>query len=103
MIDLRMTRMARGLTLKQLADRMECSPTWLSKIESGDRDPSWATALLLATHLGCSLDTLAGWNSSYEEGYRRGAFDARETMKDATRHLCARTVDFIEKSSGQER
>lgn len=36
---LRRRRLARGLTLRQLALRADCAPSYISKLETGDRLP----------------------------------------------------------------
>lgn len=53
-------RLRAGLTLEQLADRAELSTAHLSRIESGDRQPSLAALISLARALGVSVSTLFG-------------------------------------------
>ena len=53
-------RVRAGLTLEQLARRAELSTAHLSRLESGDRQPSVAALLSLARALGVSLSWLLG-------------------------------------------
>ena len=48
-----------GLTLEQLAQRAELSTAHLSRLESGERQPSVAALLSLARALGVSMSTPA--------------------------------------------
>lgn len=53
-------RTRAGLTLEQLAGQAEMSIAHLSRIESGDRQPSIATLIALSRALGVSLSALLG-------------------------------------------
>lgn len=53
-------RVRAGLTLEQLASQSELSAAHLSRIESGDRQPSIGALLGLARALGVSVGTLLG-------------------------------------------
>jgi transcriptional regulator with XRE-family HTH domain len=53
-------RVRAGLTLEQLARRADLSTAHLSRLESGDRQPSVAALLSLARALGVSLSWLLG-------------------------------------------
>jgi transcriptional regulator with XRE-family HTH domain len=57
---LREERVRAGLTLDQLAQRAELSTAHLSRLESGDRQPSVAALISLARALGVSLSWLLG-------------------------------------------
>jgi transcriptional regulator with XRE-family HTH domain len=53
-------RLRAGLTLEQLAQKAELSTAHLSRLESGDRQPSVATLISLARALGVPLSWLLG-------------------------------------------
>jgi transcriptional regulator with XRE-family HTH domain len=57
---LRDERVRSGLTLDQLAQRAEMSPAHLSRLETGDRQPSLAALITLARALGVSVGSLLG-------------------------------------------
>jgi mannose-6-phosphate isomerase-like protein (cupin superfamily) len=57
---LREERLRAGLTLEQLAQKAELSTAHLSRLESGDRQPSVAALISLARALGVSLSWLLG-------------------------------------------
>ena len=57
---LREERTRAGLTLDQLAQRAELSTPHLSRLESGERQPSVAALLALSRALGVSMSTLLG-------------------------------------------
>jgi transcriptional regulator with XRE-family HTH domain len=57
---LREERTRAGLTLEQLAQRAELSTAHLSRLESGERQPSVAALLALSRALGVSMSTLLG-------------------------------------------
>jgi transcriptional regulator with XRE-family HTH domain len=57
---LREERARAGLTLDQLAQRAELSPAHLSRLESGERQPSVAALIALSRALGVSVSTLLG-------------------------------------------
>ena len=56
---LREERTRAGLTLEQLAQRADLSTAHLSRLESGDRQPSVAALIALSRALGVSMSTLA--------------------------------------------
>jgi DNA-binding XRE family transcriptional regulator len=58
--NLRDLRTRAGLTLEQLAQRADLSTAHLSRIESGDRQPSIAALISLSRALGVPLSTLLG-------------------------------------------
>jgi transcriptional regulator with XRE-family HTH domain len=55
----RRLRRVRQLSIEALADRAGLHPTYLSAIERGLRNPSWAKVCDLARALDCSLHALA--------------------------------------------
>jgi transcriptional regulator with XRE-family HTH domain len=57
---LRAARERLGLTLEQLADQCDLSKAHLSRLESGDRQPSVSTLLLLSGALGARVSALLG-------------------------------------------
>ena len=57
---IRATREARGLSLRELARRIEVSPSFVSQIELGKVNPSVATLYALVGVLGTTLDDLIG-------------------------------------------
>jgi transcriptional regulator with XRE-family HTH domain len=57
---LREERIRAGLTLEQLAQRSDLSVAHLSRLESGDRQPSIAALITLSRALGVSLSALLG-------------------------------------------
>lgn len=57
---LRLLKDQRGLTQKEIADRLETTEATISRYVSGDRTPSIETAVELASMLNVSMDTLCG-------------------------------------------
>lgn len=57
---LREERTRAGLTLEQLAQRAELSTAHLSRLESGERQPSVAALISLSRALGVSMSSLLG-------------------------------------------
>lgn len=55
---LRSARRARGISLRELARRIDVSPSLISQIETGRIHPSVSTFYALATELGASADQL---------------------------------------------
>jgi transcriptional regulator with XRE-family HTH domain len=51
-------RIARGLTQAELARRVGCDPSLISRLEDGTRAPSLVDGLNMAAVLGMSLDAL---------------------------------------------
>jgi transcriptional regulator with XRE-family HTH domain len=45
-------RLARGLTVEQLAERCKLTPNLIGSVENGNRAPSLSTILALASGLG---------------------------------------------------
>lgn len=57
---LRILKDQRGLTQKELADRLNTTEATISRYISGDRTPNIETAVEIASILGVSMDTLCG-------------------------------------------
>jgi transcriptional regulator with XRE-family HTH domain len=57
---LRARREERGLSLRELARRIDISPSALSQIETGKSRPSVSTLYAIASEIGLSLDELLG-------------------------------------------
>jgi transcriptional regulator with XRE-family HTH domain len=57
---IRATREAQGLSLRELARRVEVSPSFVSQIELGKANPSVGTLYALVSVLGTTLDDLIG-------------------------------------------
>jgi transcriptional regulator with XRE-family HTH domain len=55
---LRLERRARGLSLRELADRLGVSPSLISQVETGRASPSVSTLYAIASELDISLDDL---------------------------------------------
>lgn len=55
---LRARRRARGLSLRELAERLRVSPSLISQIERGRARPSVSTLFAIATELDASVDEL---------------------------------------------
>jgi transcriptional regulator with XRE-family HTH domain len=77
---LREERVRAGLTLEELAQRADLSTAHLSRLETGDRQPSVAALISLSRALGVPLSTLLG--------ERRGApaisvYSGREAAHEA--------------------
>jgi len=58
-VALREFRVDQGLSQEELAHRASLHPTWISHLESGRENPSWATVRRLATALDITLADLA--------------------------------------------
>jgi transcriptional regulator with XRE-family HTH domain len=63
----RVLREEAKLSQKELAQRAGMSASWLSRIESGDYDPSWSSMRKVARGLGVSMETLAEIAGDYDE------------------------------------
>lgn len=57
---IRAAREQRGLSLRELARRVEVSPSFVSQVELGKANPSVATLYALVAELGTTLDDLIG-------------------------------------------
>ena len=77
-------RERRGLSLRELARRLEVSPSLVSQIETGKTQPSVRTLYAIVTELGVSLDEL------FAPAGRRPPVLAAGGAGDAGRHRTAR-------------
>lgn len=55
----RTLREGTGLSRSEVAERAGISTSWLSRIESGDYDPSWGSMRRVARGLGVSMEELS--------------------------------------------
>lgn len=73
---LREARVSQGLSLRDLAAKVDVSASFVSQVENGKAQPSVATLYQLANTLGLSLDAIVdganGEHSSAEEEQRLG-------------------------------
>jgi transcriptional regulator with XRE-family HTH domain len=74
---LRQTRLARGLSLRKLAEVLGVSPSLISQVETGRAKPSVNTLYALASELGISLDTLL-----FMDTEPPGRADGRDAVAD---------------------
>jgi transcriptional regulator with XRE-family HTH domain len=75
---LREERDRRGLTLRELARRLEVSPSLVSQIETGKTQPSVRTLYAIVSELGVSLDEMFTPGAEDAEGQAvRSAADGR--------------------------
>ena len=58
-------RIERGLTQKQLAEKVGCSPSMITRWVSGECEPTASAILKLAEALDCSCDYLLGKTDEY--------------------------------------
>ena len=81
---LRAERERRGLTLRELARRLEVSPSLVSQIETGKTQPSVRTLYAMVSELGVSLDELFaaadGHNHRSASTLRPAAEDTRSPV-----------------------
>jgi len=56
---IRKARQERGLSQEALAAAADLHPTWISHLESGRKNPTWATVARIAGALGMSVSELA--------------------------------------------
>jgi transcriptional regulator with XRE-family HTH domain len=82
---LREERDRRGLTLRELARRLEVSPSLVSQIETGKTQPSVRTLYAIVSELGVSLDEMFTPSAEDADGQavRRAAPSRRETSTTA--------------------
>jgi len=63
----RQLRREAGMSQRDLAQRVGISASWISRIESGQYDPSWGNMRRVAEGLGISLETLSEIAEDFEE------------------------------------
>lgn len=62
---IRKVRKERRISQSRLAEMIDKSPTFVSRLERGEKGPSLDTLVLIADCLGVSLDTLLDKNRSF--------------------------------------
>ncbi len=77
--ELRSHREGRGLSLRELARRLNISPSALSQIETGKSRPSVSTLYSIVTELGISLDELFGGREATRTARREAAGSSPQT------------------------
>ncbi len=65
-MNLRIIRKQLGLSQKEVAEHLECSPTVYSRYETGERQPSIDVLIKMSAFFGVSIDTLIG-NASHSD------------------------------------
>ena len=65
---IRSLREEKEMTGAALAESSGVSASWISRIEDGQTDPTWATVTRIAKGLGVSMELLADLAERYEEG-----------------------------------
>jgi transcriptional regulator with XRE-family HTH domain len=63
----RRLRKEAGLSQRALAERIGLSPSWVSRVEGGDYDPSWGDMRRVAVALDVPLERLAELAEDLEE------------------------------------
>ena len=82
-----------GLSQAELAARCGVDQAWVGHIEAGRREPRVDNLRKLAAGLHVSADWLLDLETTgYDEGFRRGAFEAVEAMKAATRLMRSTSI-----------
>ena len=64
MLNLRALRKNKGLTMKQLGEKIDVAESTISLYERGKREPDNATLIRLANYFGVSVDYLLGRDSA---------------------------------------
>lgn len=85
---LRFMRKARGMTQQELSNKSGVNVGQITHFECGSRHPCFQNLRAIVIALSCTSDYLLGLSDGgAEDAYRRGAFDAVEAMKKATKSL----------------
>lgn len=79
---IRQARLAAGLTVKELAARASVSPSYLSDVERGAKNPSLPVTAALAAVLGRSLDWIV-----FGETRQRPEIDLRLLLRDPSARI----------------
>jgi transcriptional regulator with XRE-family HTH domain len=90
-------RAAAGLTQQDLARRSEISSQTLSKLEQGDKEPTWGTVCQLARALDVGVEAFAG-DGPYAPP-ARGEHNAVPTRLVRAARAYALAYDRVERSS----
>lgn len=64
---IRILREESKMSASALAERSGLSASWISRIENGQADPTFATVARIAKGLGVRLETLAETTDRFEE------------------------------------
>lgn len=64
MVMIKEIRKSRGLTAKELGERIDKAESTISLYESGKREPDFETLLKMGEVLNCSVDSLLGNNTA---------------------------------------
>lgn len=64
---LKILRLKYGLSQKQVADRIEASPSIISGYETGERTPSIDVLISLSSLFHCSIDYLIGKDNKHPD------------------------------------
>ena len=64
--NVRLARAVKGINLRELARRINVSPSLISQIETGKVRPSVRTLFAIASELGVPIDDLLAWNRGKE-------------------------------------
>jgi transcriptional regulator with XRE-family HTH domain len=85
---IRFARLARGMSQLELASRVKISPSYLSLVEAGKKDPSLPMIRSVASGLGLSEDILVLTAIDYDA---IGSSDV-DTLAALTNHLLTAAV-----------
>lgn len=94
MFMLKQIRELKGLTLKELADRIEQTEGSVSHYESGRRMPNYETLLKLSDALNCSIDSICGNNFALTNEEEQLLFFFRELNDLGKRQLLKQASIF---------
>ena len=105
MCNLKVYRVAQGLTQEQLAERCHVSTKHIANIEKGSMNPSYEILLAIARVLPVSLDALItpGMDKTeielkeFNRIYLSCPEAVRETLMDSTRTLAKHLTEFYSK------
>jgi transcriptional regulator with XRE-family HTH domain len=81
---IRRLRMDRGLKAKDLAEKVDITPEFLSKIENNDKKPSWVTMSDIAKALGVTLPYLmlaSLTKDDLKEGEEQNFLDIKHSLE----------------------
>lgn len=89
-------RSAKGLTQAELAEKIDVSPPFVSKIERGVKHPSLETLISIASSLGTTIDVLLLGNQSEDRTiYQSELRDAMRGLNDSEREFVLSVVKTI--------
>lgn len=80
---IRFLREEAKMTAATLAEKSGVSTSWISRIEHGEVDPTWATIAQISKGLGVSMESLAELAEDFEESGGRGRRPDSKTTDDA--------------------